>query len=58
MDRMTEWWLNYKPLTQELLNKVNTVNDDLPKYGNYNWEDLVEKLRSKIPLSTSTSKYL
>ena len=58
MDRMTEWWLNYKPLTQELLNKVNTVNDDLPKYGNCNWEDLVEKLRNKIPLSSSTPRYL
>lgn len=49
MNILTQWWLNYKPLTKELFDKVQITRNDLERYGANDWEELTEQLRQRVP---------
>lgn len=65
MKSLTQWWINYKPLSKEEFDKVQITRDnlpqygklDLPAYGDINWDCLTEELRQRVPLKESLANH-
>ena len=51
---LTKWWLNYKPVDNNILEELNGLQPvELTHTDEENWDNLVEELKSLIPFSKS-----